>query len=25
MLSLPARFALAQSDGWMAVARWLTR
>jgi hypothetical protein len=25
MLSLPARFALTQSEGWMAVARWLTR
>jgi hypothetical protein len=25
MLSLPARFALTQSDGWLAVARWLTR
>ena len=25
MLSLPARFALAQSDGWLAVARWLTQ
>jgi len=25
MLSIPARFALGQSDGWMAVARWLTR
>ena len=25
ILSLPLRFALTQSDAWMAVARWLTR
>jgi hypothetical protein len=25
MLSLPVRFALTQSDAWVAVARWLTR
>lgn len=25
MLSLPARFALTQTDAWLAVARWLTR
>jgi uncharacterized membrane protein YozB (DUF420 family) len=25
MLSLPARFALTQSDAWLEVARWLTR
>ena len=25
MLSLPARFALTQSEAWIAVARWLTR
>jgi uncharacterized membrane protein YozB (DUF420 family) len=25
MLSLPARFALTQSETWLAVARWLTR
>ncbi len=25
MLSLPARFALTQSDAWISVARWLTR
>jgi hypothetical protein len=24
-LLTPARFALAQTDGWMAVAQWLTR
>jgi hypothetical protein len=25
MLSLPARFAMAQSETWLSVARWLTR
>ena len=25
MLSLPLRFALARTDAWLAVARWLTR
>jgi hypothetical protein len=25
MLSLPLRFALTQSETWLAVARWLTR
>ena len=25
MLSLPARFALTQSETWLAMARWLTR
>ena len=25
VFSLPARFALTQSEGWLAVARWLTR
>lgn len=25
MLSLPARFALSQTDAWLAIARWLIR
>jgi hypothetical protein len=25
MLSLPLRFALTQSETWLALARWLTR
>jgi hypothetical protein len=24
MVTLPARFALGQTDAWLAVARWLT-